>query len=65
MKYFDFLRFPAALGVAILEQINLFKYGSGRAGFYDRYLFPVSQHLDRLFKGSFGKNLIAIANRTG
>jgi SAM-dependent methyltransferase len=65
MKYFDFLGFPAALGVRILEQINLFKYGSGSVGFYDRYLFPVSQHLDWLFKGSFGKNLIAIANRTG
>jgi SAM-dependent methyltransferase len=65
MKYFDFLGFPAALGVRILEQINLFKYGSGSVGFYDRYLFPVSQHLDRLFKGSFGKNLIAIASRAG
>jgi hypothetical protein len=47
-----------ALGVSILEQINLFEYGSGSVGFYDRYLFTVSQHLDRLFKGSFGKNLL-------
>ena len=65
MKYFDSLGFPAALAVRILELVNLFRYGSGSVGFYDRYLFPVSRQLDRLFKGTIGKNLIAIASRTG
>lgn len=65
MKYFDSLGFPAALGVRILELVNLFRYGSGSVGFYDHYLFPVSQQLDRLLKGTIGKNLIAIATRTG
>jgi SAM-dependent methyltransferase len=65
MKYFDSLGFPAALAVRILEPVNLFRYGSGSVGFYDRYLFPVSRQLDRLFKGTIGKNLIAIASRVG
>ena len=65
LKYFDFLGFPAALGVRMLEQLNLFKYGSASVGFYDRHLFPVSRQLDRLFKGTIGKNLIAIASRAG
>jgi SAM-dependent methyltransferase len=65
LKYFDFFGFPAALGVRVLEQINLFKYGSGSVGFYDRYIFPVSQQMDRFFKGAIGKNLIAIARRAG
>jgi SAM-dependent methyltransferase len=65
MKYFDSLGFPAALGVRILELVNLFGYGSGSVGFYDRYLFAVSRQLDRLLKNTIGKNLIAIASRTG
>jgi hypothetical protein len=63
MKYFDSLGFLAALGVRLLEQANLFKYGSGSVGFYDRCLFPVSRKLDRLFKGVIGKNLVAVARR--
>jgi SAM-dependent methyltransferase/putative flippase GtrA len=63
MKYFDSLGFPAALGVRVLEQVNLFKYGSRSVALYDSYLFPVSRQLDRLFKGGIGKNLIAIASR--
>jgi SAM-dependent methyltransferase len=63
LKHFDFLGFPAALGVRVLEQINLFKYGSSSVGFYDRYIFPVSRQMDRFFKGAIGKNLIAIARR--
>jgi SAM-dependent methyltransferase len=65
MKYFDSLGFPAALGVRVLEQFNLFKYGSRSVSFYDRYLFPVSRQLDRLLKCRFGKNLIAVASRDG
>ena len=65
MKYFDSLGYPAALGVRMLETVNLFKYDSASVGFYDRYLFPVSRQLDRLFKGTIGKNLIAIASRAG
>jgi hypothetical protein len=41
MRYFDSLGFLATLGVCLLEQVNLFKYGSGSVGFYDRYIsFP-------------------------
>jgi SAM-dependent methyltransferase len=65
IKYFDSLGFPAALSVRILETVKLFRYGSGSVGFYDRYLFPASRQLDRLFKGAIGKNLIAIASRVG
>jgi SAM-dependent methyltransferase len=64
MKYFDSLGFPAALGVRVLERVNLFKYGSGSVGFYDHYVFPVSRQLDCLFNGWIGKNLIAIASRS-
>jgi SAM-dependent methyltransferase len=65
LKYFDFLGFPAALGVRALERINLFKYGSSSVGFYDQYIFPVSQQMDRFFNGAIGKNLIAIARQAG
>jgi len=63
MKYFDCLGFPAALGVRMMEQFKLFEYGSASVGLYDRYLFPVSRQLDRLFNGWIGKNLVAIASR--
>jgi len=65
LRYFDFLGFPAALGVRMLEQINLFKYGGSSVGFYDRNIFPISQQMDRIFKGAMGKNLVAIARRVG
>jgi SAM-dependent methyltransferase len=63
IKYFDSLGFLAALGVRVLEQVNLFKYGSGSVGFYDQYLFPISRKLDWLFNGAIGKNLVAVARR--
>jgi SAM-dependent methyltransferase len=65
LRYFDSLGFPAALTVRILEKVHLFRYGSGSVGFYDRYVFPLSRRLDRLFEGAIGKNLIAIASRSG
>ena len=63
MTHFDLLGFPAALGVRLLESVNLFQYGSGSVGFYDRFLFPVSRGLDWISRGAIGKNLIAIAER--
>lgn len=63
VRHFDFLGFPAALAVRLLEKANLFRYSSGSVGFYDRYLFPVSHALDRLLGGVIGKNLVAIATR--
>ncbi len=62
VRHFDFLGFPAALGVRLLERLNLFSYSSGSVGFYDRYLFPISHLLDRLSHGAIGKNLVAIAS---
>lgn len=63
LRYFDFLGFPTALGVRMLEKLKLFKYRSSSVAFYDRYIFPVSQHMDWIFKGAIGKNLIVIARR--
>ena len=63
IQHFDFLGFPAALGVRLLEKMNLFSYDSGSVGFYDSYLFPISHFLDRVFRGAIGKNLVAIATR--
>ncbi|MES2472470.1 MAG: class I SAM-dependent methyltransferase [Pseudomonadota bacterium] len=63
LRHFDFLGFPATLGVRLLEKLNLFSYSSGSVGFYDSYLFPVSHVLDRLFGGVIGKNLAAVATR--
>jgi SAM-dependent methyltransferase len=63
MRHFDCLGFPAALGVRALERLNLFSYGDGTVGLYDRYLFPISQQPDRLFNGWLGKNLIAVVSR--
>jgi SAM-dependent methyltransferase len=63
VEYFDSVGFPAALAVRFLEKVNLFSYGAGTMGFYDRYLFPVSRRLDRVTNGIFGKNLIAVARK--
>ena len=63
MNYFDSLGFPAALGVRVLERVGLFRYGGGTIGMYDRYIFPISHALDRVFGHVVGKNLIAIAER--
>lgn len=63
MSYFDSLGFPAALAVRMLETLNLFSYGGGTVGFYDRYVFPLSRALDIPLSGFLGKNLIARARR--
>jgi SAM-dependent methyltransferase len=63
MSYFDSLGFPAALAVRMLETLNLFSYGGGTVGFYDRYAFPLSRALDIALSGILGKNLIARARR--
>ena len=61
LRFFDSLGFPALLGVRLLEGLNLFRYDGGSVGFYDRYLFPISQGLDRAVRGVIGKNLVAVA----
>ena len=61
VAYFDALGFPAALAVRLLESIKAFSYGGGTVGFYDSYLFPVSQILDVGFNQILGKNLVATA----
>lgn len=63
VRHFDFLGFPAALAVRLLETLKLFRYSSGSVGFYDRYLFPLSHALDRVFGGVIGKNLVTVAIR--
>jgi SAM-dependent methyltransferase len=63
IEFFDFLGFPAALAVRMLEKFNLFSYSGGTVGIYDRYLFPISRLLDLLTGNFVGKNLIAIARK--
>lgn len=63
IAYFDSLGFPAALTVRCLEKLNLFSYGGGTVGFYDRYIFPLSRALDGIFQHVLGKNLFAIAQK--
>jgi SAM-dependent methyltransferase len=63
MSYFDSLGFPAALAVRFLERLNLFSYGGGTVGFYDRYVFPLSRTLDCALSPILGKNLVARACR--
>jgi putative flippase GtrA len=62
-RYFDSLGFPAAFGVRILERFGLFHYDGTTVGFYDRYLFPLSQKLDGLTSCLLGKNIIAVAHK--
>jgi hypothetical protein len=61
LHYFDFLRFPAALAIKLLERIGLFQYSGGTMDLYDRYVFPVSKELDRLLSSILGKKVIAVA----
>ena len=63
MGYFDSLGFPAALAVRLLEKANLFSYGGGTVGFYDRYLFPVSRAFDLVLSPVIGKNLVVVARK--
>lgn len=64
-EYFDSLGFPAALGVRMLEKLNLFRYDGNTVGFYDRHLFPLSRRLDRVFRQILGKNVVAFAAKPG
>jgi SAM-dependent methyltransferase len=64
MKYFDCLGFPAALGVRLMEKLNMFQYQPGSVRFYDRRIFPSSRYLDRFFQHTLGKNIFAVARKT-
>ena len=62
-RYFDSLGFAAALCVRALEALNAFHYSPRTIGFYDRVLFPLSLFGDRVFAGTIGKNVVAIARK--
>jgi SAM-dependent methyltransferase len=64
MEYFDCLGFPAALGVRLMEKLNMFRYQPESVRFYDRRIFPSSRYLDRFFQHTLGKNLFAVARKT-
>jgi SAM-dependent methyltransferase len=63
VQYFDALGFPAALGVRLMERLNLFRYNSKNVGFYDRHLFPTSRAMDAMFHRVLGKNVVAVAKK--
>ena len=65
MEYFDCLGFPAALGVRMLQRLNMFRYQPESVRFYDRCIFPASRYLDRFFRHTLGKNLVAVGKKTG
>jgi len=63
MEYFDCLGFPAALGVRLMEKLNMFRYQPESVRFYDRRIFPSSRYLDRFFQHAVGKNIFAVARK--
>ena len=65
VQYDDFLGFFASLAVKTIGYKNKAKLGSARSLIvYDRFVYPVSQVLDRLgFKHLIGKNLLVIAEK--
>jgi len=65
MEYFDSLGFPAALSVRVMEKLGMFRYKPGAVKFYDRRIFPSSRYLDRFFQNLLGKNLVAVARKSG
>ncbi len=63
LHYFDSVGFAATLVVKVLERMKMFSFNSDTVTFYDRYIFPLSRAMDRVFEPVIGKNLIAIAQR--
>jgi SAM-dependent methyltransferase len=63
IHYVDSLGFPASLALRVLGYKSRGNIGGLRSmKFYDRYVFPLSQILDRIgFKYLFGKNIIVYA----
>ena len=61
-RYIDCLGFLSAL---VYRWIGNDKgvISPGAVRIYDRFVFPVSRILDRLFFGSFGKNLLVVGTR--
>jgi SAM-dependent methyltransferase len=59
--YVDGLGFLATLGYRLLPETGTLN--SGKVAFYDRFVFPPSQALDRLTSRWFGKNLMVVARR--
>jgi SAM-dependent methyltransferase len=64
-RYFDSVGFFAALAVRFLESVGLFSYSPATVGFYDRLIFPVSQLGDHAVSSVVGKNVIAVARKSG
>lgn len=62
-RYFDSLGFAAAIGVRLLECLNLFRYSPSTIGFYDKYLLPFSLIGDRVLFRIVGKNVVLLATK--
>jgi hypothetical protein len=65
MENFDSLGFPTALSVRVMEKQGMFRNKPGAVKFYDRRIFPSSRYLDRFFQNLLGKNLVAVARKSG
>jgi SAM-dependent methyltransferase len=64
-QYVDSIGFLAAILVKFFGYKNKYKLGTTKTlRFYDKYIWPVSQALDRIgFKYFFGKNLLVVAKK--
>ena len=60
--YVDSLGFFSALAYRLIGK-ETGVISPGAVKIYDRFLFPLSRLLDRLVLGSFGKNLVVVADR--
>ena len=64
VRYADSLGFAASIGLKIFGNPSG-DLSPGTVRFYDRWLFPLSQALDRCLSGFVGKNLVLRSTRTG
>lgn len=60
--YADFLGFFATLAFRMVGTRDG-SLGAGSVKFYDRFVFPVSRVLDRVFSSLLGKNVLIVARR--
>jgi hypothetical protein len=61
-RYHDCLGYAAALAYKLVGN-RRGRLERGQVLFYDRWVFPLSRALDRVFGGLFGKNVSAVAVR--
>jgi SAM-dependent methyltransferase len=62
LHYADVLGIPASLAYKLVGPRDG-RIDPAKARFYDRWLFPASRTLDKVFRGLGGKNVVAVATK--